>query len=1319
MTKTLPIKANTREVGESCVFPPLYYSRPNAAQWASTEAPKAVGKQIVYLSGESGQPRHVVLAALWSVILRRYIECSIAQIWLLSITALQDDPERTHAQIMTIDAKEDIPFENLLKCASWSTAMLDGVGEPNTGVMVVTEPVETKHNQLSEARAFHLRCDILLALYQSRDAVRVVLSYRESMLLAMHASSILEQLQDLTLSVSQNMALTVGDLWSISDRDLRQLQRWNSRPSSQPADQLMHEIIHQRALEAPDKTALESWDGALTYRQLDCLASHLAGRLMRRGIGPHVFVPIGFHKSRWAIVAMLAINKCGAAFVPVDPIIPAERLATIIRQTEARVALADQEQCDVLRKTGISVITVTEMMEHESVESTTVSPRFPGYTAPAYCLFTSGSMGEPKGCVVGQAAFASISSHCTALYLEPESRVLQFASLGFGMAMIEIFCALSCGATVCIPSDGARMNSLGQVITSMNVNWMVLSPSTLNVLSPANVACLQTIVLGGEPVLESHLSGWGPHARLIQSYGLTECSGVFSVSNQLFLSEERSIGYPVSGRCWIVDPQNHNRLRAIGAVGELLIDTPNLAQGYLHDPERTGLSFVTAPSWIEKEIPVRNSRPAVLYKTGDLARFNPDGSLCHFGRKDHQLKVRGQRVESSELEYHLRQVLSDVEDVVVDMVVPAKSNGVPSLTAFILQVGGHTRPAPEPMHRHPLFAEPTLEFLESVQSAKQRLSKMVPDYMVPTLFFALRKVPQTVSCKKDRRRLRQEVALMTWDQLRAYTTGPKSGRSVTPAALETQAEQLLAQIWAELLRLDAETLGPDDDFLALGGDSIIAMRAIAMARVKGLGLTVSDIFAKSKLADMAKSATVLPSGVVTASRRPVSLVSDNVQEVCISRLREQTWLGQSPLETPLVLPATEMQKFFIEGRCFDHFCYILDGVLDFGRMQTACAAVVKKHSALRAIFTQNDYGIFQVILSSLETPLYHITTGGNVSAVAEKLWNSRRSAALPFDRPATRFILISNNNANQHAMVLRLSHAQYDGVSYPTLVRDLAAAYAGSALAPGSQFFDYIRHRSQQDPTAGHNFWRHYLASSMMTNLRDCSFESGARKQVHGPSEAVDAKVTVTSPSDPPDGITMATLVKAAGALVLGQLTQRSDIVFGQTVNGRSGLPLGGIETILGPCVNFLPIRVQLQHSWTALEFLRHVQDRHIQTTAYDHMEFADIVDKSTPWAAGTRFGAVFHHQNVDTKLEISLSKLKNTAATCHFTESFFHGQMRSEAWIYSVFVENDLQLSIRASPHVLDVEQATELLHKVAAAMQTLAQHPERRLADVNISWP
>ncbi|KAG2417796.1 hypothetical protein HFD88_000895 [Aspergillus terreus] len=1109
--------------------------------------------------------------------------------------------------------------------------------------------------------------------------------------------------------VSRKPALAVKELGCISDRDLRQLQRWNLRAATPATDQLMHEIIHQRALEFPEKIAVEAWNGTFTYQQLDRLASHLASCLASRGIGSNDFVPISFHKSRWAIVAMLAVNKSGAAFVPVDPSLPAGRVIHILRQTEARVALACDKRSTAMSEAGISVITVADSMDCEHLDKPLWSPSFPGHNAPAYCLFTSGSTGEPKGCVVGHAAFASIASHSQSAYIHSGSRVLQFASLGFGMGLFEVFCTLSTGATLCIPSDEDRMNCLAHAMTSMNVTWTILSPTTLSTLSPADMDCLVTVVTGGEPLSESQVTVWAPHVRLLQLYGLTECSGMFTVSDQIFSSDnpERNIGYPISGRCWIADPQDHHRLRAIGAVGELLIDTPNLAQNYLHNPAKTAAAFISPPGWIEDQLPARQSRPAVLYKTGDLARFNLDGSICHLGRKDHQLKVRGQRVEPGELEHHLRQLFPAVGDVVVDMACPVEANGVASLTAFILQ---------ENECSDDLFVEPTEAFLECVQSVRQSLTKIVPAYMIPNLFLRLGTMPKTVSGKKDRRRLRQEVGLLTWDRLRKYMT-VDNARGRAAHTLETESEKILAQIWADLLHLDVGTLGPEDDILALGADSITAMRAVAMARIRGLGLTVSDIFATPTLAEMAQSARVVPTTAVT-THRSVSLVDDNVRELCLSHLREQTSLLDSDEQTPLILPATGMQKFFLDRSSFDYFAYILDGDVDFDRMQAACTTAVNQHSILRTVFVQNASGIFQVTLSSIPTALYHITTARNVADVSEKLWSPNTSKTVTLDHPATRFMLVSNPDAQQHALILRLSHSQYDGLSWPNLVGAIAATYNGSALSPCLQFSDYIRCRYQQDTTAGYNFWRRYLLGYTPTHMRDCTFEATTQsKAVSTDSDAVNVHHTIPSPPDTPDGITMATLIKAAGALVLGQLTRRPDIVIGQTVHGRSSLPLAGIETILGPCLNFVPIHVQIHPTWTAERFLHHVQDSHIQTTAYDYLELADIIEQSTSWAPGTSLGAIFHHQNIDTKMEISLQGMKNSKTIHHLTGSYIHQQMRSEVWVYSMPVDQGLEISIRGSSHVISAPQADELARKLGAFVQTLARHPEQAL--VNIMAP
>jgi amino acid adenylation domain-containing protein len=1133
------------------------------------------------------------------------------------------------------------------------------------------------------------------------------MTYRETTMLTMHASSILQQLQDLAAKVCQNTLQTLGDLWGLAGCDRRRMQRWNAHAAVETTDQLMHEVFHQRALEMPHKPALESWDGTLTYSRLDSLSSRLASYLFHRGIGPNVLVPLSFQKSLWAIVAMLAVNKCGAAFVPVDPSMPSERLASILRQTKARVALACNKQFGVLRDAGISVIAVGDNHEHEWSDGAGSSSVYPGRASPAYCLFTSGSTGEPKGCVVGHAAFATIASHCSSLYLQSDSRVFQFASLGFGMALIEIFCTLSCGATLCIPSDTSRMNSLTQAMTDMDVDWVVLSPTTLSTLSPTDLGCLKTIVLGGEPVQESHVVDWGRRARLIQIYGLTECSGIFAVSDPIFSSDpsQRTVGYPVNGRCWIVDPHDHKQLRGIGAVGELLIDTPNLAEGYLDNAQQTSLSFVSPPSWMEQQVPTRQKYPALLYKTGDLARFNPDGSICHMGRKDHQLKVRGQRVESSELEHHLRQLFPRVADVVVDVVTPTGSNAVPSLTAFILQ-------ADRPTEDDRLFADASEAFHAGVQAVKLSLAKVVPGYMVPNLFLQLGKMPKTVSGKKDRRRLRHEVALMTWDQLKSRTAVQDRGQT-SPDALESNAERTLAQIWADLLQLDPKQLGPDDDFLALGGDSIVAMRAVAIARIKGLGLTVSDIFTTPKLREMAQSARVL-SSASGARRKPVSLVDDEAHTTCLSYLRDHTSMLDSCSETPMILPASEIQKFFIDRSCFDWFAYILEGSLDFDRLQAACDTVVKKHSILRTFFTQNDHRILQVTLPHMAAPLHRITTARKVSAVAEKLWSQSSSESLPMDLLPFRLVLISNTEANQHALILRLSHAQYDGLSLSTLTEDLAVAYGGDVLPFSLQFSDYIECIAQQDHTAGYAFWRKYLEGSTMTNLQDCEFDTRDRSKESGNFEAVDAKALATSPCEPPDGITMATLVKAAGALVLGQLTHREHIVFGQTVNGRSGLPLSGIESILGACLNFLPIRIDMLPTWTAAYYLQHVQEQHIQTTSHDYMALADIVENCTSWRPQTALGAIFHHQNIDTTMEISLHGMSNPRTLHHITGAYMHQLMRSEVWVYSVTGKDGLEIFIRAPAHVLQVGEAEELARKIAAAVQLLARQPDRTLADI-----
>ncbi|KAK1143899.1 Nonribosomal Peptide Synthase (NRPS) [Aspergillus melleus] len=1275
---------------------------PNGAQksvhWATIELPRLLGRQVYSISN---QHCHFYVAALWALILRHYTDCLSAQLWL-SILASKSDTELPDPQIITAQPTDETTFASLSEETSWSAGVPGGVEQPNTGIIAMADtPVQSINARLVDRDLHPLSkmCDIVLALQTTHEGLRVWLLYRESFLSTTHASAIVEKLVNLTASVSTNLRLRLRDLWLISNRDLHQLRRWNSRSLGTVPTGWIQEIVHRRALDQPHKTAIVASDGTIGYEQLDRLSSCMASELARRGVGPNVFVPLSFRKSLWAVVALLAVNKTGAAFVPLDASAPIERLTRIIQRTGAKVVLACNQQAEILRNSGVSAIPAPGLVHYQAGDEAGSNLPTPDATAAAYCLFTSGSTGEPKGCLVSHGAFASIAGHCDALSIHSESRVLQFASFSFGMSLIEIFCTLCSGGTVCIPSERDRVNSLAEVITTMKVTWTVLSPTTLGTLSPGEVAGLQTIVVGGEPILEGHVALWAPHVQLLYSYGLTECCGVVTVSNQILSSDpmERTIGYPVAGGCWIVDPTDVNRLRPIGAVGELLIAGPSLAQGYFHDAEKTALSFIGPPAWMT------TPSPAYLYRTGDLARFNPDGSVAYLGRKDHQLKIRGQRIDGGELEHQLSQLLPNVEDVVVDVVVPTGSSGIPTLVAFIIQQRDDPTDADA---NAPILLEPTSDFLQAVQRAKQDLGNMVPQYMIPTVFLLLGSMPRTVSGKKDRRRLRQEAAQMTWQDRNRYTVQQNADTTTVAAPEEmTEPERILALIWAQLLHLDVSQINPNDDFQTLGGDSITAMRVVAMARGKDIELTVSDMFTFPRLGDLARSITGTPRPTA-ASSPAVHLVEEKVVDLCISHLRKQPGLlDGSSGERPAVLPATGMQRFFLDRCGFDYFRYTLEGALDIGKLQQACNAVITRHAILRTIFTQNDYGLFQVIPSTvLATPFHHVTTAGDLDAVCEAICTAHCLDMLLLDRVVIQFILISKHHTPHHSLIIRLSHAQYDALSFPVILQDLAAAYDGAELAPAPQFTDYCN-QAQQVLAAGYDFWRRYLLDGAVTPLRvEWSSPSATSSEISKADE-VEARIRLTPSPQPPGRITLATLVKAAWALVLGQQTGNTDIIFGQTVNGRSGMSLAGIETILGPCTNFLPIRVRLRPGQTAEDFLCHVQNQHMHTTQYDYMEYSQIVERSTPWRGPARLGSIVHHQNVDTQFQIPFRSIRTT------TGASYVKQRLQDTFIYSLPDGNNLELRLLTPANVMNKEEADKMLREMVTMMEQLVDRPDQAL--------
>ncbi|KAF4239314.1 hypothetical protein CNMCM8980_001764 [Aspergillus fumigatiaffinis] len=1315
-----------------CVFPPLHPDKTDSEGWESLEIPRKVADGIFQESLKALKEPYSVLATLWATILTKYVELKAPVIWLVdeSLTGF-DTPGLITASGPLTEMRA--PFRPL----NWSTTSAAHKEYPaNTGIVVV-RAVGQPPDDLDLARATRDRlskqCDIVLA-YQSshsQETRRLVLHYRTTTLLRLHATSIAEQLEKLMQSVT-TQGLQQCTVTAIVDRDRRQINRWNSTTYCE-TDQAMHSFIHQQALQHPSTCAIDAWDGTLTYEQLDSLSSQLAIRLGTHGVRPSVFVAICFTKTRWSIVAMLAINKTGAAFVPIDPSTPVRRTRTIVRSVDARLVLACDHSVRSLQEASfdIPIMTVSELMEgapetngyHTGLTDAVSLFSTPPSTAPAYCLFTSGSTGEPKGCVVTHAAFSGIVHHAGPLDLRPGSRVLQFAALSFGIALIEIWCTLAgAGATVCIPSEDERLNGLPTALRVRDVNWAIMTPTTLELLSPTEAPSLQTIIVAGEPITQSQVSQWATSVRLFQAYGLTEWAGIFSVSPRILSVDpsERNLGWPINGRCWLVDPQDPDSLQPIGAVGELLIAGPNLARGYLHDEDQR--VFIKSPAWLQdSQMPPGTS----LYRTGDLGRYNPDGTISHMGRKDYQVKIRGQRVETTELEFHLRRLFLESRDVVSDVVLPTGSNGIPSLAAFIViepdQQQGQQESDKASASRASCLAIPNLAFFQKAELAKRSLSQILPSYMIPTIFIPLHELPRTVTGKKDRRRLREEVAGLNWIEWKRYTTrapnGESDAASSKTAPTMTESERILARVWARIFRLSPEEIKPDDDFQALGGDSVTAMKAVALSHAAGLSLTVSDIFAAPRLADVARNATLLTSPGLPVEKprdevQPTVGVTDEVQQRCVSALRalQPPVMGETDA-SPLVLPATEMQSWFIERAGVDSFCFFLRGTVDHVRLQDACRRVVQAHSVLRTVFTKDIDGIFQIVLSTIEPTLYRMTTtmaAADLEEICNTICQSSPAETLHLDRIVVQFILVSAaDDDNRHALIIRLSHCQHDGFSIPILFEDLAAAYEGARLSPRSHFVDYCRLRSQRGVAAGYGFWRNYLDGASMTYLGNRQGSLLSQQYCPGTVDAVEASVVLDFFPVPPPGITLATVVKAAWALVLGETTGNTDLVFCQTVNGRSGMSFAGIETVLGPCLNFTPIRIHVEQSRTGREFLRHVQEQHLQTTAFDYLDFSGIVNKSTPWGPITRLGCIFQHQNVAHQIHIPFKSIENDKAV-----SYLQQEIRSETFVFSIPHPSHLELQIRSGTCSMDANMAKALVEKLALAVRALSDKPDMSVA-------
>lgn len=635
----------------------------------------------------------------------------------------------------------------------------------------------------------------------------------------------------------------------------------------------------------------------------------------------------------------------------------------------------------------------------------------------------------------------------------------------------------------------------------------------------------------------------------------------------------------------------------------------------MDEAEKTKASFVQDPTWLAQGclgIPGRRGR---LYRTGDLVRYEEDGHLEFIGRKDAQIKIRGQRVELEEIEHHVQNAVGRpvASHVVVDIVKPHGSADT-TLVAFIKlwqgsRVAGTTEAA--------TYVE------ELAASVTRHLSAKLPSYMIPNGYILVEDVPMTTSQKVDRARLRKMALAMRKEDLLPV-------RRVTRRSPNTPAEEKLHAMIARVLAWDRKAFGMDDNFIQLGGDSIGAMRLASMARASGLRLSVTDILTKSRIVDLVvpdknfdpiSERQCLQFGLLGLSD-PGPFIETEVMP--------QIQPGHGQLVD--VLPVTDMQATYLEDNLSVPRGAWLYSYIDFVHVPNrqhlvqACEKLIQHCDIYRTVFIRAGSTFLQAVFASWQSTIDVVENVDDVGATFDSL--SHKALGLPavLGSPLAQIHLIQGRDGRAR-LVFSMSHAVYDALSFARTLQILADIYGGATPSP-VDFSRYIHH-TQSRKEESYPYWRDLLQNSSMTVLPCHSTKVG--------SGLPTVLVRNVAMPKAPSGITQSCLFTWACASALGRATGSSDVVFGRVVSGRATLPCP-LEEVVGPCLNRIPVRVHLDRKQSRDAQLTDLQRQTAASLSHETTGLSDIVKHCTEWPSGIRhFGCWTQYQNVDENPSLAL----------------------------------------------------------------------------------